>query len=171
MKFREIPRFIRCSGYQINVSLKVLDRTIQEYIDDHGLELNPDFQRGHVWTEEQQIGYVEFLLKGGKSDIEVFFNHPRWSSGLSGDFVCVDGLQRITACLRFVRNEIQAFGQYYKEFGDEPDILTCLVININELQTRREVIQWYLEKNTGGTVHTPEELDRVRQLLETKYAS
>ena len=32
-----------------------------------GLQFNPDFQRGHVWTEGQQIAFMEFLLKGGKT--------------------------------------------------------------------------------------------------------
>ena len=29
--------------------------------EEMGLELNPDFQRGHVWTEQQQIAFLEYL--------------------------------------------------------------------------------------------------------------
>ena len=35
----------------------------------------------------------------------------------------------------------------------------------NDLQTREEVLQWYLELNSTGTPHTKKELDRVKALL------
>lgn len=43
-------------------------------------------------------------------------------------------------------------------------------INVNNLLTRREVLQWYVEFNSGGTPHTTEELDRVRALLRKELA-
>jgi hypothetical protein len=70
--------------------------------------MNPDFQRGHVWTEEQQIAYVEYLLKGGMSGRTFYFNKPSWKNKdtINGydDFVCVDGLQRTTAIEKFLNN-------------------------------------------------------------------
>ena len=38
-------------------------------------------------------------------------------------------------------------------------------IVVNDLQTREEVLQWYLELNSAGTPHSKEELDRVKALL------
>ena len=37
--------------------------------------------------------------------------------------------------------------------------LTIRVV-LNDLQTREEVLQWYLELNTTGVPHSKEELDR-----------
>jgi hypothetical protein len=37
---------------------------------------------------------------------------------------------------------------------------------VNDLKTREEVLQWYLDLNSGGVVHTEEELNRVREMLE-----
>jgi len=39
-------------------------------------------------------------------------------------------------------------------------------INVNDLQTRAEVLQWYIDFNSGGVVHTAEEIARVKALLE-----
>jgi hypothetical protein len=39
-------------------------------------------------------------------------------------------------------------------------------LNINDLKTKKEVLQWYLDFNTGGTVHTEEEIVKVKKLLE-----
>jgi len=41
-----------------------------------------------------------------------------------------------------------------------------LKFNVNDLQTRGEVLQWYIEMNSGGVVHSDEEIKRVKKLLE-----
>lgn len=41
-----------------------------------------------------------------------------------------------------------------------------VIINVNNLKTREEVLQWYIDFNAGGTVHSKEEIDRVKKLLE-----
>lgn len=87
--------------------------------------------------------------------------------------VCVDGLQRLIALRRFLNNELKVFGFLLKDFEDKDNMLRrigLLRFNINNLQTREEVLQWYLDFNTGGTVHSQEEIDRVKKLLEEEKA-
>lgn len=184
MNFRDIPQFCQDGHYQINTCLDLFEGSIQRYIDEYGLILNPDFQRGHVWTRAQQIAFIEYFLKGGRSGRILYFNHPQWmhwssKKGAYNDFVVVDGLQRITALLGFVRGEIPAFGCYVKTDKNPPDVecfegklrwLTAnsnLVVNINNLPTRAKVLEWYLQMNSGGTPHTEAELQKVRDLLTT----
>ena len=170
MRTEDIPKFIQDSTYETTIMLGYLEKAIEGYEEDYTLELNPDFQRGHVWTEEQQIAYVEFLLRGGKTANVIYFNCPYFPGCKHNEemaMVCVDGLQRLTAIRRFLKNEIKVFGHYLNEFEDV-DVLKrkySIRFNINNLQTRKEVLQWYLEFNTGGTVHTKEEIERVRMLL------
>jgi len=164
MKFNQIPQLTSVGSYQSNQPLRYLLDKLDEW-KDLNLQLNPDFQRGHVWTEDQQISYMEFLLRGGKSARVIYFNHPNWMGNFKGDFVCVDGLQRLTACVRFLQNEIKVFGLYYNEFEDKIPFDIDLLLNINNLKTRAEVLVWYCEMNTGGTIHTEEEINRVKELL------
>lgn len=167
MKFKDIPQFIECDNYHVNISMEYLVQRIAEWENELGLQLNPDFQRGHVWTEEQQIAFIEFVLKGGKSGRDLYFNMAGWMTDFEGDFVCVDGLQRITAIQRFLNNEIKVFGQYYKDFGERTDrVRHNMCIHVNTLKTKREVLQWYIEMNAGGTPHSKEEIERVRKLME-----
>lgn len=171
MRFQDIPRFTQDGTYEIDVFLNTLELLLNGWEKDYGIDFNPDFQRGHVWTEEQQIAYVEFLLRGGKSAKIIYFNSPAFGdfsslSELDSTLLCVDGLQRLTAVLRFLRNEIKVFENYYSEYTDSPRIYTALKFNVNCLTTRKEVLEWYLQLNGGGTVHTTAELDRVRQLLD-----
>lgn len=168
MKFRDIPQFTRSGSWECDFSIESVIKQIDEWDKEFGLNLNPDFQRGHVWTEEQQIAWLEFLFKGGKTSRVIYFNNPNWGRYETGkdDMVCVDGLQRLTAIRRFINNEIKVFGHYYNEYDDSPRVMHGIKININDLQTREEVLQWYLDFNTGGTVHSQEEIDRVKKLLD-----
>jgi hypothetical protein len=152
------------------------------------LNLLPDFQRGHVWTEAQQIAYVEFFLRGGMTGRTIYLNYPNWGhfspipKGQYREFIIVDGLQRLTALLRFVRGEIPAFGHYVNVptsdfsgpfFEDRLRMARArdnLIININNLKSRQEVLQWYLELNEGGTPHTSAELIKVKEMLAQEMA-
>lgn len=82
--------------------------------------------------------------------------------------VLVDGKQRITAVLKFLRDEVPVFGGHVaSQIEGLPylDARVHFIFSINTLQTRAEVLAWYLELNSGGVVHSREELDRVAQLL------
>ena len=167
MLFREIPRMSYAS-YQVNVSWDYLEKMLENYEDGYGLELNPDFQRGHVWTDEQRSAYVEWILKGGRSGKDIYFNCPGWQGlGEAGPIVCVDGLQRLTAVRMFLNDEITIFGGLVRsDFKDSPGLLIAdFIFHVNDLPTRAEVLQWYIDLNSGGTVHKPEEIEKVRNLL------
>lgn len=171
MRFRDIPQFTPAGSYKVNVPIRHVENELDYYLHECNLQMNPDFQRGHVWTTRQQISYVEFLLKGGRSARTIYFNCPSWQGyqpkdSEYNDFVCVDGLQRITAILAFLHNEIPVFGFYYKDYEDKIPFSIDLIFNINDLKTKAEVLRWYIEMNSGGTPHTDEEINRIRSLLE-----
>lgn len=166
MKYSDIPKFPQ-AHYEVDVSWAYLERNIAREQESE-LDLCPDFQRAHVWTREQQIAYVEYQLMGGESGKVLYFNHPGWMGSFEGAYVIVDGKQRLEAVRAFIRGDIPAFGGFLSDYEDGKKILyaTGIKWRVAMLQTRQEVLQWYLAINTGGTPHTTEELDRVRGLLE-----
>ncbi len=171
-RFQDIPQFTQAGSWQADFPLEHVMGFINSEIDEMGLQLNPDFQRGHVWTDEQQIAWLEYFLKGGKTGNIIYFNNPsrQWSvkKGEYNDYVCVDGLQRITAIQKFLNNEIKVFGSFYKEYEDTTRISSHTIkININNLKTEKEVLQWYIDMNTGGKPHTSEEINKVKELLKS----
>lgn len=124
-----------------------------------------------LWTEEQQISYCEFFFSGGKTDRTIYFNCPAFGGETGVDIptkqmVCIDGLQRLTALRKFLNNEIPIYGHYFDDFEDKPrDIRTRLSFNINSINTRPDLLKWYLSMNSTGTPHSADELNRVRKLL------
>jgi hypothetical protein len=163
VRFQDIQQYPKAK-YAIDVILSDTERIITRWEEEYGLELCPEFQRGHVWTEQQRERYLEFLLRGGQSG-PILFNHPGWMTSFKGSLVLVDGLQRLTAVLKFLRNETQAFGYLLNEYGDGIPIDVTLRFEVNNLRTHGEVLQWYVDLNSGGTVHTPEEIERVRHMI------
>ena len=174
MKLSEIPKMTR-AHYRITVQFDFLEKTIEHFKETceefgYKLELEPDFQRGHIWKEEQQIAYIEYIMRAGLGGREIYFNSPGWMYDYEGDMQLVDGLQRITAILKFMHNGLPIFnGNYLKDFEDKDwairDLDYSVFFNVNNLKTRAEVLQWYLDLNSG-IAHTDIEIQRVKALLE-----
>ena len=179
MKFADIKQETKEGNWECSYSLSRLVKNISDF--EQGidtlipLQMNPDFQRGHVWSEEQQEKYIETLLRNGaKNARTIYLNCPSWNSVSDfsdkyNDFVCVDGLQRYTAIKKFVNDELKVFGYYFHEFEDWKIFsrkTSIIKLNINDLKTKKEVLQWYLEMNSNGTPHSKEEIDKVKAMLE-----
>lgn len=169
-RFKDIPQFTKTGNYQVDLSPAFLVKWIDDEIEEMSLILDPDFQRGHIWTENQQIQFLEYFFRGGRSGNVLYFNYPSWHSNSQGreynDYVCVDGLQRITSIQKFINNEIRIFGSFYKEFEDNIRMSDSVFkVNVNDLKTKKEVLQWYIDINAGGTPHSTEEINRVAKML------
>ena len=170
--FREIPKFTRDGSYAVDVPLDRVSRWVAQEQEELGLELNPEFQRGHVWTKRQQVAYMEFLLRGGRTGRDFYFNYPSMHiqvpDGAYNAYVCVDGLQRLTAIQKFFGNELKVFGSFFWEYTDRIRIsMNSIRVHVNDLKTEKEVLQWYIEMNSGGTPHSKTEITRVKTLLDS----
>ena len=176
MKACNIKKFY-APYYTVEQSWRHMEKTLEDWGKTEGLpkflgmNLDPDFQRSHVWTEDKQIAYVEFCLRNGTGSRTILFNHPGWNDDYRGEMVLVDGKQRLEAVRKFIRNELPIFGgNRLNDFDDPKALLRSSGANfsfsVNSLQTRREVLEWYLQINSGGVVHTKDELDKVEAMLE-----
>ncbi len=166
----EIP-----SASPINYHLDKIDRI---GTDQGGLDLDPPYQRGHVWSPEQASAFVGYLLKGGKCPL-IWVNRYEDERTGGKDYLyrpasVIDGKQRITALIRWVQDEIAAnlYGRdiWYHELSviDRRGLPFLDVIYVN--MTERDQMRLYLNLN-GGIAHTAEELERVRTLVNDGYPS
>ena len=69
MNLKDIPQMTNAGNYQVNVDWEYLlhwiDKHLQSGRGSAILDLNPDFQRSHVWNVKQQRKYVEYKMKNG----------------------------------------------------------------------------------------------------------
>lgn len=181
MKIDDIPRFFNPPSYRVHAPWNHIENMLDQYDDREiagslGLNLDPDFQRGHVWSEDKQIAFVEYCLKGGQSSRDLFFNHPNWMGSYAGEMTLVDGKQRLEAVRRFVRDDLAIFDGHKLSTFDRPGTLlrgthAHLIFNVNNLPDRKSLLEWYLQLNDGGVVHTKSELNKVRKLLEKEQSA
>ncbi len=173
MQFKDIPQFTRFANYRVNTSWKFLETQLDSWNREEQncpLILDPDFQREHVWTKKQQERYIEFILRGGTSSRDIYWNCAGWMGNYKGPMYLVDGKQRLQAARLFMANKLKVFGNYMKDFeGNFPLIQYDFVFHVNNLETKAEVIQWYLDLNFGGTPHTTAERKRVEDLLKITH--
>ena len=163
---------------------------LKEGTSDHAymkdkVDLDPIFQRGHVWTKEQQIQFIENLLSRPQStNTLVYFNDcctldrlkektPK-NDWVYNKFVCLDGLQRLTATLAFIRGEFKCFNDQigWQDILNAPDYLS-IVGDCNfkfhslSLKSNIEVAEFYLDFNASGTPHSADEIERVKELVKS----
>jgi hypothetical protein len=175
--FESIKPFTRDANYRVNIGWSYLEKWIESQNEGPLCQINldPDFQRAHVWDEQKQIRYVEYRLRMGMSGRDIYWNHPTWQNfknqktPFDSELVLVDGKQRIEAVRRFMRNEIKAFGYLFNQYTDKLRMIGVdFVMHVNDLRTRAEVLQWYIDINAGGVAHTEEEINKVKALLEAE---
>lgn len=176
-----LVRPLRSSVYSVDVPLGYLERHIDGMAADAqstggSLQLNPDFQRGHVWDEARQVAYIENLFRGVAPTV-LRFNCASWGGRDQagdinpGDIVCVDGLQRLTAVRRFMKGEFKIFGNEDSETlrgtQFDPNRMSSFRLSIQmfDISWRQQLLQFYLDINRGGVVHTEEELARVEEMM------
>lgn len=151
---------------------------------DWGLNLAPDFQRGHVWNDAQRQAYVEGIFDETVTSAQkvIQFNCPHWdrepapgTSDLPEEIQIVDGLQRLTALRMFMAGQVRPFGMTYEELLQtdfSPKSPRYWVkFAVHTFQTREQLLDFYLRINAGGTPHSEQELERVAALLEEARGS
>jgi len=72
-RFQDIPQCMPWGNYRIDLDWRHLKQWLQNQQDacnsmGYNMVLDPDFQRGHVWTRKQKINWVEFVL-GGRQNV------------------------------------------------------------------------------------------------------
>lgn len=159
MRLVDIPQMSRAS-YRVDSQWKYLEDFLK--LEGTPVEMNPDYQRGYIWTPRQQTEYIEYRLKGGMSGWDIFWNCTTWNTSCNTPIEIVDGKQRVEAVRAFLRDEVPIFGRVLSEFSDH-DVglrmhLARFRMHVNDIQSRRGVIQWYIDMNTGGSIHTEADL-------------
>jgi hypothetical protein len=162
--YKDIPKLPHCR-YRVQIDWDFLESWVTKQRNGPGLDLEPEYQRDYVWTLDQKIKFVEYILRGGQSGRELYFNCPSWQTRYNTPLEIVDGKQRLSAALDFLQNRIPAFGTYAKDFTGYPSD-GHFHMNINTLTRKLDVVNWYLGMNTGGSIHTEKDLEPAYKLKE-----
>lgn len=168
---------------------------VRDWNDSCRLELRPDFQRNEVWSKSAQIMLIDTIIKG--IPIPKVYIKSIIRDGNTYRVV-IDGQQRLTAILKFVKNELALKKPYIGEHQDKkfselpPEVQNQILrykIDINEIfnPTDEEIRDLYSRVNKytvqlnkqelrradfpGDFIHLAEELSENKFFEEAKIFS
>lgn len=112
--------------------LNTTTHTIAWFLQRHRaeeLQLKAPFQRNAVWTPKQKGYLIDSILRGYPIP-ELYMQEYTDAKG-AGQYVVVDGQQRIRACLEFVD------GQFSLDPTDSPDLADMTFSDLNDEQKKQ----------------------------------
>jgi hypothetical protein len=141
---------------EITVSLDDVPRQLAH------TNLSPSYQRGSVWTVEQQSAFMGHILQGGEVAPIVFHRVPD-----SGKAEVIDGKQRIEAILAWLDGKVAA----QLDNGRIVNIANLIMgkrvaMGLTRINVRfryidlpfAERVKFYVRLNSAGTPHTEQQL-------------
>lgn len=83
--------------------------------DDHGINVNPPYQREPVWGAERQRNLIRSLLMGLPIGALIFNEraYPEWR-------VCIDGKQRLLTVRNWVKDDLVVPAEWFEMVGVHP---------------------------------------------------
>lgn len=180
----------------VNHNLQATNRNMRDllgFVRDGHLNLDPPYQRGHVWTMDQRVALIKSLLLGVPVAALVLNvrDGAHWRRDGGEIYACIDGKQRLTTVGMFFDGDIEVPRDWF-----EPDWIddSCtwrgadMVSWVNfELHAKRymgqgfnipvaearlgslaEEAEIYMLINGAGTAHTTEDLDKARRVARGK---
>ena len=169
-----LKRYVQSSDYGVYE----IRSSLSDWENRYGtVELNPDFQRGNVWTKDQQTKFIESLLANSvsSSGLILHFNSPYFGGAepqncdLPKGFQCIDGLQRLTAIYEYIDDNIKPYGYPKSFFESDFDYSIkrmIFKISIYTYYRKKDLLNHYLAINSGGTPHSVDELNRIKEMID-----
>lgn len=129
------------------------ERTV--IIDGGKTVINPSFQRALVYSIEQMHTLIDSILHGysiGQITL----------AEVNGQYLVVDGQQRLTTICKFINNDVPAYnGMYCSSLSEEQQNIineTVLPVAILTNATKEEIAEQFKRTNTCGELLTPIEI-------------
>ena len=129
--------------------------------------LNPDYQRGYVWTLEDDEALIDSIFNNIDIGKFVWVKLPYSKDGFWSEIL--DGKQRMRAIASFYENRFSYNGLYFNDLSHhEKYHFKNYHISYAELNniSMEQKLRYFLTLNRTGKVMDNEHLSKVQQMLE-----
>ena len=155
-----------------DVRLYFNNSNIEHLIHTHyhfGVDFNPEYQRGYVWTQEDKELLLDSVFKNidiGKFALIRLSDAEWYERGLS--YEILDGKQRLSTLIEFYENKLAYKGKYYNDLSWK-DRITFKNHNVSVAEVRSEnkktILKYFLMLNRTGKAMDKAQLDKVENML------
>lgn len=136
-------------------------------------DFDPEYQRELVWTTEQKQAFIKALMIG-KAEIQpIFIYNP---TKRKARMEILDGKQRLTAILEYVRGNFEVEGLYYKDLNSSDiSIFNYVPMVYKEIKyydhkvgltnmPMQQKIELFLQVNGYGQHVSDEHLEKIKNM-------
>lgn len=162
----KIPVFgKKCNfGHTYTQTLKSIIHTYYFF----GIDLNPEYQRGNVWTLEDKVSLIDSIFNDIEIGRIVLMKRP--SSGSRKHlYEMIDGKQRLTTLIEFFEDRFAYNGLKYSELNyvnkHQFNSTHIALIETDEL-THEQILEFFIRVNTSGRPVDPVHLEKVKSMLK-----
>lgn len=145
-----------------------------------GVDRNPFYQRGDVWTDEQREALIDSIFSGVPIGAIIFAKRDWEDRCVDGEFVAmeelVDGKQRYTTIIDFVSDKFKYRGKYYSElypwnrnrFDNTQIMIGQMEFKNGGGYDEQQVLQTFIRLNAGGTSMDKRLIENAKKRLLQK---
>ncbi len=165
-KQSNIPVFHKKDDIQIDYMQTSICHIYSIYYS-FGLNLEPDYQRGYVWTPDDKIKLIDSIFNNIDIGKFVFIHLDNYS--LPKLYEILDGKQRVSTIIDFYEGRFKYKGYWYRDMCNHDryhfDMYHISVGNAKRM-TKKQIYEYFLKLNTTGRPIDPEHINRVKKLYE-----
>ena len=152
----------------INFHQQSIYSLLNKYFNDRGIDMNPTYQRGIVWTDKQREELLDSIFNRIDIGKFVFIQNKYVPGGYS--WTVLDGKQKINALVDFYQDKFPYKGYYYSELGFERQhLITDHSISVGMLDEsyadENTILEYFIRLNSTGTPMDKKHLEFVKTLI------
>lgn len=156
-----------------NVSLYFNNFCVESLIRKHyhfGIDFDPDYQRGYVWTQEDKELLLDSIFKNIDIGKFVFIRLSdfEWMKRNFG-YEILDGKQRLSTLIEFYENKLAYKGKYYNDLSDRDKwAFKNHIVSVAEVDEtdKKTVLKYFLMLNRTGKAMEETHLKVVEDMLK-----
>lgn len=138
------------------------------YFYNFGIDMNPDYQRGFVWSDEDKEKLLDSVFCGIDIGKFVLVTKDNWLED-NVYYEILDGKQRLAALMDFYEDKITYRGHTFTQLSAKDRACFCnriVSVAIAKDISRDAILRYFLALNRGGRVMDPEQIKKVEEMLE-----
>ena len=163
------------TSFTMNRDLRInyMQQDINSLLTKHysfGVNYEPDYQRGSVWTDEDRELLLESIFLGADIGKFVFahYDDNDWYE-TNCSYEVVDGKQRLLTLVAYYENRFPYKGKYYNDLSKEDKYtFKRTMVSVGEIQdyTKETILRIFIMLNRGGKVVDDKIIENAKRLLE-----
>lgn len=140
---------------------------IHKYFNHRGVDMDPPYQRGFVWTDKQKEELLDSIFNYIDIGKFVFVRLPYTEGGYS--YQILDGKQKLKTLIDFYTDQFKYKGFYYSELPWEmKNVFYNKSVSVGEVSDRTYdeglIKEYFIKLNTAGIPMSKEHLNKIKDV-------